>query len=200
MIIKSAAYVQSCPTLAGCPATDKPEFAFIGRSNVGKSSVINLITNRKSLALISVSPGKTRNINHFIINDSWYLVDLPGYGYAKVSRDQRDLWQENLEEYLKKRENLITVFLLVDSNVPPQAKDIAFTNWLGENEIPFSIIFTKTDKPKVLALNENINTFMKELSKTWVQLPPHFLTSANKKVGRDELLDYIEECITNREG
>lgn len=195
MHIKSANYLQSCPTYKGCPKPEKPEFAFIGRSNVGKSSVINLLTNRNGLALTSVSPGKTRNINHFIINDSWYLVDLPGYGYAKISQLQRALWQENLEDYLQKRENLMTVFLLIDSNVPTQKSDIEFANWMGKHSIPFSLIFTKADKPKVLDLNKNINSFLDELSKTWVSLPPHFVTSANKKTGREELLDYIQQCM-----
>ncbi len=195
MEIKQARYVQSSPTLAGCPMADKPEFAFVGRSNVGKSSLINLLTARNNLALTSVSPGKTRNINHFIINEQWYLVDLPGYGFAKVSKKQRDEWQNNLNEYLIKRTNLVNVFVLVDCNIPPQRIDIEFINWLGAQSIPFGIVFTKSDKPKVHALNVNINDFLSALAEHWEHLPPHFVSSSVRKVGREEILDYIDQCL-----
>ena len=195
MEIKQAKYLMSSPTVKGCPAPDKPEFAFVGRSNVGKSSLINFLTGRKSLALTSVSPGKTKNINHFIINDSWYLVDLPGYGFAKVSKTTRDDWQKNLSEYLVKRTNLLNVFSLIDVNIPPQQIDLEFINWMGENKIPFTIVFTKADKPNIQTLNNNVARFLDVLSQTWEQLPPYFVTSAVRKVGKDEILDYIQECF-----
>ena len=195
MEIKQAKYLMSSPTVKGCPAPDKPEFAFVGRSNVGKSSLINFLTGRKSLALTSVSPGKTKNINHFIINDSWYLVDLPGYGFAKVSKTTRDDWQKNLSEYLVKRTNLLNVFSLIDINIPPQQIDLEFINWMGENKIPFTIVFTKADKPNIQTLNNNVARFLDVLSQTWEQLPPYFVTSAVRKVGKDEILDYIQECF-----
>lgn len=193
MHISSANYIQSVPTISGCPKPNKPEFAFVGRSNVGKSSLINMITNRNGLAQTSNSPGKTKNINHFLINDEWYLVDLPGYGYAKTSQLQRGIWMKNLENYLTKRENLMNVFLLIDSNIKPQQKDIEFANWLGHNSIPFSIVFTKADKAKKAELAKNIEAFEDEMLKYWKELPPSFLTSAEKKIGRDEILNYIQD-------
>ena len=185
----------SSPTVKGCPAPDKPEFAFVGRSNVGKSSLINFLTGRKSLALTSVSPGKTKNINHFIINDAWYLVDLPGYGFAKVSKTTRDDWQKNLSEYLMQRTNLLNVFALIDVNIPPQQIDLEFINWMGENKIPFSIVFTKADKPNIQNLNNNIQKFLDTLAQTWEVLPPHFVTSASRKAGKEDILDYIDSCF-----
>ena len=195
MLIHSAKYVQSAPDVAHCPKSDLPEFAFIGRSNVGKSSLINLITNRNGLALTSSKPGKTRTINHFLVNEEWFVVDLPGYGYAYTSQLQRGLWMRNTEQYLLKRETLLNVFQLVDANIPPQKKDLEFSEWLGRNSIPFSIVFTKTDKPKPVELNENIESFKKEMLKVWAELPPIFITSADKKVGSKELLTYIEKCL-----
>jgi GTP-binding protein len=199
LIIRSARYIQSCPTIAACPKPDKAEFAFIGRSNVGKSSLINMLTSNGKLAQVSSRPGKTKMINHFLINDGWYLVDLPGYGYAAISQTQRDTWQRNLEEYLQKRENLQNVFLLVDANIPPQKKDIEFAEWLGEHHVPFSIIFTKADKPKTNALQQNIAAFKREMLKSWAQLPPMFITSLEKQRGRDDILSYIENCINTYE-
>ncbi len=195
MEIKQAKYLMSSPTVKGCPAPDKPEFAFVGRSNVGKSSLINFLTGRKSLALTSVSPGKTKNINHFIINDAWYLVDLPGYGFAKVSKTTRDDWQKNLSEYLMQRTNLLNVFALIDVNIPPQQIDLEFINWMGENKIPFSIVFTKADKPNIQQLNNNVQKFLDTLSQTWQVLPPHFVTSSTRKAGKEDILDYIDSCF-----
>ena len=195
MQIHSAKYIQSCPDIKGCPVTTLPEFAFIGRSNVGKSSLINMITGHNKLALTSKKPGKTRNINHFLINEAWYLVDLPGYGFAQISQLQRELWLKNIQEYFLYRDNLKNVFLLVDSSIPPQKKDIEFTNWLGAHMLPFSLVFTKNDKARPLELQKNISDFKKELLKTWEELPPIFLSSVEKKSGRDEILDYIKLCI-----
>jgi GTP-binding protein len=197
MQIKSAEYFVSSPNLASCPQTDLPEFAFIGRSNVGKSSLINMLTGKKGLALVSGKPGKTRIINHFIINEEWYLVDLPGYGYAHVSQLQRGEWLKHTEEYLAKRKNLYNVFLLVDSRIEPQKKDLDFANWLGKYNVPFSIVFTKADKPKTTELQKNIAAFKREMKKTWSQLPPMFTTSSEDKRGRDEILNYIEKIIAD---
>jgi GTP-binding protein len=193
--ILTADYVQSSPNLSGCPATQKPEFAFIGRSNVGKSSLINMICDRSKLALTSSKPGKTRNINHFLINDEWFVVDLPGYGFAQISQLQRSLWLKNTEEYLQKRENLVNTFLLIDASIPPQKKDLEFANWMGEKWLPFSIVFTKTDKAKTTETQKNIAGFKKEMLKSWSELPPVFLCSSEEKKGRDEILAYIRDCI-----
>lgn len=198
MQIHSAKYIQSCPDITGCPVTNLPEFAFIGRSNVGKSSLINMITGHNKLALTSKKPGKTRNINHFLINEKWYLVDLPGYGFAQISQLQRELWLKSIQEYFLKRENLKNVFLLVDSSIPPQKKDMEFITWLGQSHIPFSIVFTKMDKAKALQLQKNMSDFKKELHKTWEELPPIFLSSVEKKTGRDEILDYIKLCMEKK--
>lgn len=197
MIIHSASYIQSCPAIASCPKSDMPEFAFIGRSNVGKSTLINMLTNHGRLAQVSSRPGKTKMINHFLINEGWYLVDLPGYGYAAISQTQRDTWKRNLEEYLQQRENLVNVFLLVDSSIPPQKKDLEFAEWMGRHHIPFSIVFTKADKPKTTALQQNIAAFKKEMLKIWTSLPPLFTASVDKQRGRDEILSYIQDCIRN---
>ncbi|MCX6352806.1 MAG: ribosome biogenesis GTP-binding protein YihA/YsxC [Bacteroidetes bacterium] len=193
MEINTSEYLQSVPTVAGCPKPDKEEFAFVGRSNVGKSSLINMLTGRKSLALTSHTPGKTQTINHFLINKIWYLVDLPGYGYAKRSKTSRLAWQINMEEYLTQRENLTCVFLLIDANIKPQEIDLEFADWLGENSVPFCIIFTKSDKSKSIAIKKNIEAFFTVMAETWMILPQHFVTSANKKTGRKEVLGYIEE-------
>ncbi len=195
MDIKSAKFLQSTPTLKGCPSPEKPEFAFIGRSNVGKSSLINMLVQRKSLALTSSNPGKTKAINHFEINDSWYLVDLPGYGYAKISQKERNSWMVNLQEYLTKRENLLNIFILIDANIPPQNSDLTFCDWLGENSLPFCIVFTKSDKSKQHQLQLNLTEFHKSMGVTWEEMPPYIVTSVDKKLGRDELLDYIQAII-----
>jgi len=193
--IKKAEFVQSAPTYDKCPEALIPEFAFIGRSNVGKSSLINYLVNRKGLALTSSNPGKTQTINHFIIDDSWHIVDLPGYGYAKVSQKMRFQWELNLRDYLLKRGQLMVVFVLVDANIPPQKSDLEMISWLGENNVPLGIIFTKVDRSKVNELKKNQEAFHIELKKTWKEFPNMFLTSAEKKHGGDELLDFIEENI-----
>ena len=195
LTIHTAEYAMSSPDLAGCPAPDKAEFAFIGRSNVGKSSLINMLCNKKGLALTSNKPGKTRKFNYFIINDAWYLVDLPGYGYAQTSHVQRDVWQRNMETYLIRRENLVNVFLLIDANIPPQKKDINFIEWLGENMVPFSLVFTKSDKPKRIDLKKNIDAMHDALLESWETLPPEFITSSDTMLGKENILKYIEDCL-----
>ncbi len=197
MEIKEAKYIISSPTVEKCPKPDKPEYAFIGRSNVGKSSLINMLTGKRELAKVSASPGKTQLINHFEIrsekNKKWYLVDLPGYGFAVVSQKQRKSWEKMIDDYIRKRENLVNLFVLVDSRHEPQKKDIDFINRLGEWRIPFSIVFTKADKNKPGATIRNVSSFQSELSKTWTELPTHFTTSAIKGTGRKEILAYIEK-------
>ncbi len=199
MKIVKATYLISSPSIDKCPAEDRPEYAFIGRSNVGKSSLINLLTGQPSLAKTSSAPGKTQLINHFEIADAnedgsrnkWYLVDLPGYGYAKVAKTQRKSWKKMIAEYLQKRKNLNQIFVLIDSRHLPQQIDIDFVNQLGEWEKPFCIIFTKTDKEKQTIVSANIKAFMEKLSKTWEELPGYFLTSAIKKRGGAEILASI---------
>lgn len=191
MIIKTANYVGSEVNIAKCPAPTLPEYAFIGRSNVGKSSLINMLTNHRGLAKVSHTPGKTQTINHFLINQDWYLVDLPGYGYAKVSKTSRQAWTKFIRTYLNKRENLQCVMLLIDSRIPPQKIDLEFANWLGELGIPFVIIFTKTDDKKFKPAN--IDVFNAKMLETWAALPPQFLTSSKKKLGKDEVLKFIGE-------
>lgn len=193
MIIKSAEFVISNTEISKCPEPIKPEYAFIGRSNVGKSSLINMLTNNKKLAKTSGRPGKTQLINHFEINESWYLVDLPGYGYAKTSKMNRFKWTKFIEEYLKSRENLMNTFVLIDSRLEPQKIDQEFMNWLGYNQIPFSMVFTKTDKLSSSALQKNMAKYKKEMLKTWEELPPVFITSSESKMGKENLLNYIEE-------
>jgi GTP-binding protein len=202
MEITQAIYVTSSPGIDKCPPPDKPEMAFIGRSNVGKSSLINMVTNHSKLAKISATPGKTQLINHFDIvsthnkkKDKWFLVDLPGYGFAKVSQSSRRRWEQMIENYLRKRENLVNVFVLVDSRHSPQAIDLAFMSKLGEWEVPFAIVFTKTDKNKPGATARNINAFMQEMQKSWEAPPPFFASSILDKSGREEILDYMEELI-----
>ncbi|MEQ8423057.1 MAG: ribosome biogenesis GTP-binding protein YihA/YsxC [Cyclobacteriaceae bacterium] len=195
MNIKTSEFIISNTDPVKCPVPDKPEFAFIGRSNVGKSSLINLLTKRKDLAKTSGKPGKTQTINHFLINDQWYLVDLPGYGYAGVSRTAREGWGKMIETYLLKRENLYCTFILVDARHEPQPKDIEFINWLGAKQLPLAIVLTKSDKLKKIALAQSQQQVKKKLLETWETLPPLFTTSAEHKVGRDELLDYIEKAI-----
>ena len=197
MEIIHASYLISSPSVEACPKPDRPEYAFIGRSNVGKSSVINMLCNKKELAKVSAAPGKTQLINHFEIQSGdrkkWYLVDLPGYGYAKRSMSQRKSWKTMIEGYIRKRENLVTVFALVDSRHSPQEMDLEFINKLGEWQIPFAIIFTKADKSTQRESAGNINEFLKELSKTWEETPPHFLTSAVKHTGAKQILSFIAE-------
>ena len=189
-----------------CPAADRPEYAFIGRSNVGKSSLINMITNNQKLAKTSGSPGKTQMINHFDIKslpddhkphqkpDQWYIVDLPGFGFAKVSISSRRKWEQMIENYLRKRENLVNVFLLIDSRHTPQKIDLDFVNQLGAWEVPFTLVFTKIDKENQRTVAANVKGFLDSMRKTWQFLPQHFLTSAEKKSGRDKILGFIETC------
>lgn len=205
MDIISATYVKSSPGYKDCPAADRPEYAFIGRSNVGKSSLINMLTNKKGLAKISATPGKTQLLNHFeIVSRStlqhgrkkdmkWYLVDLPGYGYATVAQSARRNWGNMIESYIRKRENLVCLFVLIDSRHEPQAVDLDFIAQLGEWEIPFVLAFTKTDKNKPGATKRNVAEFLGALSDKWEEPPPYFLTSALKKDGRKEILGYIEQ-------
>jgi len=210
MIIKKAEYVISSPDYTNCPKPDRPEYAFIGRSNVGKSSLINMVVDNHKLAKTSGSPGKTQLINHFDIvslsgNEKegshkkeqglrWYLVDLPGYGYAKVSLNSRRRWEQMIENYLRKRENLINVFVLIDSRHSPQKVDLDFITQLGKWEIPFCLVFTKADKETQKEVSKNVKDFLNAMRKTWQFLPQHFVTSAVKKLGRDKLLKFIEDC------
>ena len=191
MIIKSAEFVISNSDYRLCPRDGKPEYAFIGRSNVGKSSLINMITNKKGLAMTSSKPGKTTLINHFIINDQWYLVDLPGYGFARRSKEAREKLREIIEDYILERAELVNLFVLVDVRHEPQLIDLEFMEWLGENEVPFSIVFTKADKLSALRLQTNVEAYNDKLKEIWEELPPIFITSSEKKQGREELVDYI---------
>ncbi|HPE22192.1 MAG TPA: ribosome biogenesis GTP-binding protein YihA/YsxC [Bacteroidales bacterium] len=192
MIIRSASFVTSSAKISQLPAPDRPEFAFIGRSNVGKSSLINMLVSRKGLAKISGSPGKTQTINHFIINDSWYLVDLPGYGYARVSRKMREQWEKLFTSYITMRENLILLFVLVDARHEPMAVDLAFMEKLALNGIPFARVFTKSDKLSAAVAEKNREIHNSTMLRTWESLPPTFITSAARGTGKEELLDYIE--------
>lgn len=193
MLIHDAQFVVSNIDYRQCPQDGKPEYAFIGRSNVGKSSLINLLTNRKSLAMTSSTPGKTLLINHFLINNEWYLVDLPGYGYARRGKKERDRLQKRIEEYVLMRTQMTLLFVLVDSRLEPQKIDLAFIEWLGENGIPFALVFTKSDKLSATKLQHQIEQYKQTLYKSWEELPPIFVTSSAKGTGRDELLDYIEQ-------
>ena len=192
MEITSAEFVISNTDVKKCPAGTFPEYAFIGRSNVGKSSLINMLTARKGLAMTSATPGKTMLINHFLINKNWYLVDLPGYGYARRGQKGKDQIRTIIEDYILEREQMSNLFLLIDSRLEPQKIDLEFMEWLGENGIPFSIIFTKADKLKAGRLKMNINAYLRELSKQWEELPPYFISSSESRTGRTEILDYIE--------
>ncbi|MGJ5642500.1 ribosome biogenesis GTP-binding protein YihA/YsxC [Formosa sp. S-31] len=197
MLIKSAEFVMSNSDVAKCPKDRLPEYAFIGRSNVGKSSLINMLTNRKSLAKTSGRPGKTQLINHFLINKNWYLVDLPGYGYARVSKSTKKVFQKFITAYFAKREQLISAFVLVDIRHTPQPIDLEFMQWLGENGIPFSIIFTKADKLKPKAIENHINAYKDILMETWEDMPNYFITSSSKEIGKEELLNYIDNTNSN---
>jgi GTP-binding protein len=206
MEVTSAKYNISSALVTQCPKPDRPEYAFIGRSNVGKSSLINLLTKQKNLAKTSGTPGKTQLINHFDIESSgalkgpkekWYLVDLPGYGYAKRSISDRNRWEQMIDGYLRKRENLMQVFVLIDSRHTPQKNDLEFVNQLDHWEIPFSLIFTKSDKEKPGVVARNVQAFMDKLRETWQFLPRHFVTSAEKKVGREEILALLQQMNSN---
>ena len=192
MEIKNATFVVSNTDYKKCPDTGLPEYAFIGRSNVGKSSLINMLTNNKSLAKTSVRPGKTQLINHFLINKQWYLVDLPGYGYARISKSARAQWQKMTNDYLLQRETLMNTFVLIDSRLTPQQIDLDFISFLGQNGIPLSIVFTKADKQNQRETALNVNAFKKALSIEWEELPPIFITSSVSGTGRSKILDYIE--------
>lgn len=193
MLIKKAEYVISSPNVTLCPKGNLFEYAFIGRSNVGKSSLINMLTGYRNLAKTSQMPGKTILINHFLINDSWYLVDLPGYGYAKRGKKEQEKLTHMIEDYVLQREQMINLFVLVDSRHEPQKIDLEFMEWLGENEIPFSIIFTKADKLSGGKASGNVQHYLSILKKNWEELPPYFLTSSESRLGREEVLGYIEQ-------
>ena len=194
MKIKSADFVTSNTDVSKCPKEQLPEYAFIGRSNVGKSSLINMITGRSKLAKTSGKPGKTQLINHFKINENWFLVDLPGYGYAQVSKSKRQTFQEFIKDYLLLRQQLICTFVLIDSRLEPQKIDLEFMEFLGENSVPFYIVFTKADKLKLDELNRNIQVYKKVMTKSnWESMPPHFITSAVDTTGKDELLNFIDD-------
>ena len=195
--IITADYTGSFVELEKCPKGSAPEFAFIGRSNVGKSSLINMLTGRRELAHTSAKPGKTQTLNFFHINNNWYLVDLPGYGYAKVSRDLRRTWEGMISNYLLSREQLMCVFQLIDAAIPPQAIDLEFTNWLGEKGVPFAIIFTKADK-RAKSAGAGMEAYQKEMLKNWESLPPMFVTSASKRLGRTEVLDYLDVILKGK--
>jgi len=193
MIIKSAEFIQSVTEWKKCPTPNLPEYAFIGRSNVGKSSLINMLMKNKKLAKTSSKPGKTQTINHFLINKNWYLVDLPGYGYASISKSMREKWQKMIHDYLTKRENLQVVFVLVDSRLEPQKIDLEFINKLGEEGVPFAIIFTKTDKISTSKIQSNVQKFYNKLAENWEEMPYRLLSSAESGKGRDEILDFIDQ-------
>ncbi len=196
MEIIKASYIISSPSVEKCPKPDRPEYAFIGRSNVGKSSLINMLCNKKEVAKVSASPGKTQLINHFDITSSdkksWYLVDLPGYGFAKVSQAQRKSWQKMIEDYIRQRENLGSLFVLLDSRLEPQKIDLDFINQLGEWEVPFALVFTKADKITQRETAAHVKQFLDKMRETWEYLPPHFVTSAVKRLGARQILSYIQ--------
>lgn len=200
MDIRNAEFVISAPMVSMCPKDSKPEYAFIGRSNVGKSSLINMLCNNKRLAKTSAIPGKTLLINHFIINKEWYLVDLPGYGFAKRSKKEMARLEQMINGYILQREQLANVFVLVDIRLEAQKIDLDFINWLGSSSIPFAIVFTKADKLSKVKVAANIDAYKAVLSETWEELPPIFVTSSEKKLGRDEVLDYIESINKGCEG
>lgn len=196
MVIKKAEFVMSNSDVSKCPTEGLPEYAFIGRSNVGKSSLINMLTNHKGLAKTSGRPGKTQLINHFKINNQWFLVDLPGYGYARVPKTTKRVFQKFITQYFEKRKQLICAFVLVDIRHEPQPIDLEFMQWLGENAIPFAIVFTKADKLKPQAIERSVEVYQQVLLETWEEMPPYFITSAERKLGKEELLQYIEDINT----
>jgi GTP-binding protein len=191
-MIKTIQFLQSETDWRKAPLPSLPEFAFIGRSNVGKSSLINMLANHKGIAKTSSKPGKTQTINHFLVNNAWYLVDLPGYGYAKISKTMREKWVKMINDYLILRENLQVVFVLIDARLEPQKIDLEFVNSLGEKQIPFALIFTKSDKLSALRVSENVEHFKQAMLETWEELPPIFVSSATTAVGKGEILGYIE--------
>lgn len=193
MKINQSEFITSSTKIEQCPKADKPEYAFIGRSNVGKSSLINMLTGRKKLVKVSGSPGKTITINHFLINENWYLVDLPGYGFAKRSKSERAKWEKMIRSYILKRTNLLTVFLLVDARHEPQKLDIDFIEWLGISQIPFVIVFTKEDKLKKMQLEKNLQIYKKRLSESWEELPRLFVASSVTGKGKDEIMKFISD-------
>ena len=193
MEITSAEFVVSNSRADMCPDTHLPEYAFIGRSNVGKSSLINMLTNHSNLAMTSSTPGKTLLINHFLINKAWYLVDLPGYGYAQRGKKMMEKIQKIIEYYVLEREQMTCLFVLVDSRLSPQKIDLEFIEWLGENNVPFAIIFTKADKQSIGKTKQNVNIYLNKLKEQWEELPPYFISSSEEKIGREEILNYIEE-------
>ena len=199
MEIKKSAFILSAPMVSQCPKDNKVEYAFIGRSNVGKSSLINMLCNHKGLAKTSSTPGKTLLINHFIINDAWYLVDLPGYGFAKRSKTVQKQLQQIISDYILQREQLVNVFVLIDVRHEQQKIDREFVDWLGESSVPFTIVFTKADKLGPVKARQNEESWMKQLESSWEELPPYFITSSEKRMGRDEVLGYIEEINKNIE-
>lgn len=200
MNIKSATFLQSNTKIDKLPAANKPEYAFIGRSNVGKSSLINMLTNRKQLAKTSSTPGKTITINHFLINENWYLVDLPGYGFAQRSKKDREAWKIMLDDYIQNRKNLVCMFVLVDSRIEPQKIDLEFINHLGELQMPFYIIFTKVDKIKELELQRNLQAYKDKLAEEWEEIPEIFITSSEKEVGKDDVLNLIDRLNEQLKG
>lgn len=198
MEIKQAEFVSSVADVKKCPPPDKPEFAFIGRSNVGKSSLLNMLTNRRNLAKTSNTPGKTQTINHFIINDHWYMVDLPGYGYARVSKEKREGFGKIIENYVLRRENLHCLFILIDSRLEPQKIDLQFIQWAGEKEIPLCLLFTKSDKLTKNQLKKSIGLYQSTLQNSWDELPVMFITSATTKSGKEEVLSFIEKALAQQ--
>ncbi len=193
MKINTSKFLMSNTNPDKCPKPDKPEYAFIGRSNVGKSSLINMLTSRKALAKISGKPGKTQLINHFLINESWYLVDLPGYGYATIAKTQREKWMHFITEYIRKRENLMCLFVLIDTRIAPQKIDLEFIEMLGEYGMPFNLIFTKTDKITANKVQDNIAVFKTKMLETWEEMPDYFISSARSGAGKDEVLEFIDK-------
>ncbi|MFM7467246.1 MAG: ribosome biogenesis GTP-binding protein YihA/YsxC [Crocinitomicaceae bacterium] len=195
MIVKTAEFIISNTEVSKCPNDGLPEFAFIGRSNVGKSSLINMLTGKKNLAKTSGTPGKTQLINHFLINEKWYLVDLPGYGYAKSARSNRSKWEKFIAEFLSKRQTLQNTFVLLDARLEPQKIDLEFMTWCGERQLPFSMVFTKIDKLSSSALQKNLARYKKEMLKYWEEMPPVFTTSSESAFGKEPLLQYIDKII-----
>lgn len=194
MIIRKAEFKCSSQYVEQCPKAVINEYAFIGRSNVGKSSLINMLTNQNSLAKVSGTPGKTQMINHFMINDSWHLVDLPGYGYARVGQGKKERFSKLIDSYVTEREQLVLIFVLVDARHEPQNNDLRFIRFLGESRIPMALVFTKADKLSKTQLDNSVNRYFEVMSKEWDEMPPHFITSSEKKMGRDEILDFIDTC------
>jgi len=197
MLIKSADFIKSSSSYKDCPEMDKHEFGFIGRSNVGKSSLINLLTNRKSLAKISGKPGKTQLINHFLINESWYLVDLPGYGWAKTSKEKKYALGQMTKDFLLKGKSLVLLFVLIDSRLNPQEIDLSFTQWAGTNGIPICLVFTKSDKQTRTRTYQNVEKFKEKMLSEWEELPPYFITSSKNGEGKEEIMNYIEKVLSD---